>query len=645
MRWIDAVLFCLSVSYFTFALLHTHVWLQRREACQSISFALVAASIAVLALIETRLLSATSAEEMARWFWWCQFPYWTAFVGAFAFVRPRRAPGRALLGWWGLGLFSLATVANLLVPGGSIYSEIRAVEQFPLLGEPFSVEVGTPSRLLILNQLGALLLLLDVLAAARYQWRAGQRRWAIVMGGSLAVGTGIALVATVLLTWFGIAIPLSTALCMAPLLLAMAAELSQELGLALRLSRELREREAALTTSRERLAMAAAAARAVLWQIDLDSGAFWTGGPGGEISLREGGGRLHHVEYLFANIHAEDRDRVRQFTARMAASGERVSCEFRSITRDGRVVWTYCEGMRTRDRDGPERILAGVALDITDRKRAEAERDRYREELEIATRGGLPTEVAGALAHELNQPLTAIMSNAEAAQRLAGGGRIEELREMVGDIRRATQRAGRLLGRLRRNARRGRSPGRLVSPVGLVKAALDFVQPDLDRAGISVVINGAERPMGLVRVDSLDIEQALINVLQNARDALVSIPAGDRHLEICLQSGADGVDIRIIDNGQGFRGDASRVFDFFFTTKSHGLGMGLSLARAAVEANRGRLTLEAADTRGAVFVLSLPWADAGVVAVRPDRRPGLKLAGVPRAGKGQTVEARRKLAS
>jgi signal transduction histidine kinase len=623
MRRIDAVLFCLSVSYFTLALLHTHVWLQRREACQNISFALLAASMGALALIEIRLLSTHSAEHMARWFWWSQFAYWTAFVAVFAFVRPRRAPGKAWLGWGGVGLCTLATLLNVFVPGSSIYSEIRAVEQLALFGESFSVEVATPSPLLTLTQAGAAMLLIDVLVTARHQWRTGERRWALIMGGSLALGAALALLVTILLIWVGIAIPISVALCMAPLVIAMAGGLSQELGLALRLSRELREREAALTTSRDRLALAATAARAVLWQIDLDTGAFWTGGPGGEISDREGGGLLHHVEYLSAHVHPEDLDRVRQFTAHMAASGQRMSCEFRSMTRDGRVVWTLCEGMLTRDLGGSERILAGVAVDITDRKRAEAERDRYRTAFEMASRSGTPTEVAGALAHELNQPLAAIMSNAEAAQRLARAGRVGELREVVVDIRRATRRAVRLVGSLRRRSRRGRSPGRLVPPLALVDAALAFVRPDLEHAGISLVVDGRDRPMGLVRVDSLDIEQALINLLRNACDALMARPAGDRRVAVCLECRPGWVDIRVMDNGPGFPGDASRVFDFFFTTKPHGLGMGLPLARAAVEANRGRLTVQAAAGQGVAFTVSLPLAEPGQGAAGLNGSPGV----------------------
>lgn len=645
MRWIDATLFCLAISYFTFALLHTHVWLQRREACQNISFAVLAASMGALALIEIRLLSTQSAQEMTRGFWWSQFSCWTAFVGVFAFVRPRRAPGKAWLGWGAMGLCTVATVANMFVPGSSIYSEIRAVEQFPLFGGSFSVEVGTASPLLILTQGGALLLLLDVLAAARYQWRVGDRRWAVVMGGSLVAGTSLALLVTVLLIWVGIAIPISVALCMAPLMIAMAGGLSQDLGLALRLSRELREREAALTNSRDRLALAATAARAVLWRIDLDTGAFWTGGAGGEIPAREGGGRMHHVEYLFAHVHPEDRDRVRQFTAHMAASGQRMSSEFRSMTRDGRVVWTFCEGMLTRDLGGSERILAGVALDITDRKRAEAERDRYRTEFEMASRSGTPTEVAGALAHELNQPLAAIMSNAEAAQRLARDGRVGELREAVVDIRRATRRAVRLIGSLRRRSRRGRSPGRLVPPLTLVDAALEFVRPDLEHAGISLVVVGRDQPMGLVRVDSLDIEQALINLLRNACDALAVKPAGDRRVAVCLECRPGRVDIRVTDNGPGFPGDVSRVFDFFFTTKPHGLGMGLPLARAAVEANRGHLTLEAAGGEGAVFVLSLPWAEAGSEVARTDVSSEAMSPGCCSGTDAEAVEVRRKVAS
>jgi C4-dicarboxylate-specific signal transduction histidine kinase len=237
-----------------------------------------------------------------------------------------------------------------------------------------------------------------------------------------------------------------------------------------------------------------------------------------------------------------------------------------------------------------------------------AAQQRHRE-LTHLSRVAMLGELSGAIAHELNQPLTAILSNAQAAQRFIAQGKAstEELREILSDIVSEDQRAGEIIRRLRVLL----SPAeRLLQAVDLnevVSEALALLHSELENQRVTL---RAELAASLPRVkaDAVQLQQVLINLLLNACDAMREIPSTVRGLMVRTGLTADGsVCVSVIDQGSGVAAEIlEKIFDSYFTTKPSGMGLGLSVCRSIVRAHGGRIWAENNHGRGASFHFSLP---------------------------------------
>jgi C4-dicarboxylate-specific signal transduction histidine kinase len=263
------------------------------------------------------------------------------------------------------------------------------------------------------------------------------------------------------------------------------------------------------------------------------------------------------------------------------------------------------------------RGLALFAIGVTTvlgvlRRRAADERRRAEEQLReqqaaLAHVGRLSLlgQVAAGLAHELNQPLAAVGLHAEIAGRLAVPG--EPLRpevvEALRHIAAQSARAGEIIRGVRRMARRG-TPG--TDPVAVdevVASAVALLDWQARRVGATVTTT-AGGPAAAVLVDRVQLEQVLVNLIQNALDAVSTQPENRRWIDVSTTTDADTVRVRVADTGPGGF-DPARLFEPFYTTKTGGLGLGLAISRNIVEAHGGRLWAEPADG-GTVFAFALP---------------------------------------
>jgi len=253
----------------------------------------------------------------------------------------------------------------------------------------------------------------------------------------------------------------------------------------------------------------------------------------------------------------------------------------------------------------------GATVDITGRKRAEEEAARQRVELEHLSRVATLSELSGTLAHELNQPLAIIMSNAEAAQLMLQhpGPDLEEVRAILRDIIDADARAGQVIRRLRGLLKRSAPQRKSLSLNETVQAVVQFVRPDLVRRGVTLDLR-LDPGLGDVFADRVAIEQVLINVIGNACDAMAGNADDDRALAIATFADAATACVRIDDVGSGLPADPEQAFAAFYTTKPEGLGMGLAISRSIVAAHGGSLAAAPNRPRGAVFTICLPLASA-----------------------------------
>ena len=260
----------------------------------------------------------------------------------------------------------------------------------------------------------------------------------------------------------------------------------------------------------------------------------------------------------------------------------------------------------------PEGGAVVTLVDISDRKRAELETGRLREDLAHLTRVSTLGQLAASLAHELNQPLTAILSNVQAAQMLMKrpSPDLDEVREILSEVVTDDKRAGEVIRRLSTLFKKGAGERVPLDVNELIQEVLRMLRNDIALRGASL---RAELTTGLplVEGDRIQLQQVVLNLAVNGLDAMTDQPAGRRHLTI--RSGLDQTNMRIeiADTGRGIdEADRERLFQPFFTTKPTGMGMGLAIARSIVEAHGGRLSVASHPGPGATFHVTFPTTGA-----------------------------------
>ncbi|EPX55568.1 hypothetical protein D187_009179 [Cystobacter fuscus DSM 2262] len=244
-------------------------------------------------------------------------------------------------------------------------------------------------------------------------------------------------------------------------------------------------------------------------------------------------------------------------------------------------------------------------------KLAEMEARRNLDQLAHVSRVAALGELAASLAHELNQPLAAILSNAQAARRLLNTtpAQLDEVREALGDIISDDKRAGEVIHRMRALLKRGEPRQELHSLNDLVREVARLLTNDMHLRGVTLQLALAPS-LPAVQGDGIQLQQVVLNLLLNALDAMADVPAGQRQLQVRTASPGPGrVELSVQDSGGGI--EPSRlalVFEPFYSTKENGLGMGLSISRSIVEAHGGRLQAESPPGQGALLRFVLPAA-------------------------------------
>jgi C4-dicarboxylate-specific signal transduction histidine kinase len=256
------------------------------------------------------------------------------------------------------------------------------------------------------------------------------------------------------------------------------------------------------------------------------------------------------------------------------------------------------------------RLLGGVLANALSRRGAELEAERLRQDLAHIGRISAVGELTASLAHELNQPLGAILSNAQAAQRLLGAERLDldEIREILRDIVTDDKRAGEVIRRLRALLTKGELERKPLYVNDVVRDVARLVRSAAAARRVSLSVElAADLPQ--VLGDRVQLQQVVLNLVLNGLEAMRD-PAGERSLFVrTARNGATEVAVAVQDSGAGIdEEDPETLFQPLYTTKSEGLGMGLAIARTIVEAHGGRLIGASNPWGGATFRFSLPMA-------------------------------------
>lgn len=698
------------------AVVYLFIWIGDRRQLSNLAFSTMAVGVAGYASIELSLMHANSSEHYTILSRWIQVPTWVIVFSFVWFTRAYLRAGRPWLGWVIIGLRTLALLVNFSRSGSITFREGTDIEQVRFLGERVFIPVAAPNPWLLLPHASVLLLLLFLVDACISVWRRGERRSALIVGGSMVFFTLQAFLQIVLVLWGFIAVPMRVSVYFLIMLLVMAFEVSRQLRIGMRAARELHEAD-------QQAKLTVGVAGVGLWSWDVLRGEFWAS-DFARVHLGLAGREVHRLDDVLDAVHQDDRESVRRAIDKARFDGGEQDVEYRISGPDGRTRWfaarvsaeragaggvvvrgvtmdvtarkygnekflltieaspsavllidrggrivhtnrradalfgygpgelvdqgvellvptparaghaahrdrffaaqaTRAMGvgreLQGRRKDGTEfpvevglnpivteegpLVLCSV-VDISFRRKAESEIAQLREGLSHAGRVSMMGELASALAHEINQPLGAILRNAEAAELLLrqDPADLDELRAIVADIQHDDQRAGEVIDRIRGLLKHREADLRPLSAADILRDAVAVIQTFADGFNVRIateILPDTLRVMG----DRIQLQQVILNLLINAIQAV-----RDQTLERRLVMVRVGLDdpqmarISIIDRGCGVHPDRlAMLFVPFFTTKSDGLGMGLAISRTIVETHGGRIWVEHTPGGGATF--------------------------------------------
>jgi PAS domain S-box-containing protein len=382
------------------------------------------------------------------------------------------------------------------------------------------------------------------------------------------------------------------------------------MGRAIRFAIERKRAEEAFQAAEQRLTLAVDAAQIGIWDWDQLTGKIaWSQNVKLLFGLApdEPGDPYETFSRI---LHPDDSCAVQETIEQAQATGQPYTHEYRVLWPDGSVHWIEGRGRVLRNNQGQAVRLMGTVMDVTERKTAEESARLHVAELAHLARVSTMGHMASGLAHELNQPLGAILNYAGACEEQLESKTPshEMMLKALHEVMNETRRAGTIISRLRSFVRKQQPQSVVLDLNDLVEQAIHLLGFELRHQGIRPRLRLAgESPK--VFADLVQIEQVLVNLIYNALEAMGQTPAGSKALTVETTMSEDDhrVEVCIIDTGHGVSPEnMESLFNPFFTTKPHGLGMGLNISRSIVESHGGRLDAAANPEGGMRFCFALP---------------------------------------
>jgi len=600
MSWITAVWSMNAAACLTFAGFYFVVWCKQRQNLVYLLFSCSATAAAAISAFELWMLNSKTVEQYELLVRWIHVPTFVLTLSFVAFVRLYLHAGRAWLAWSIYGLRTLVLILNFISAVSINFTAITNIRQFSWGGQLVSVPVGTRSPWGLLSSVSLLLLLIFSVDATITVWRRGDRRRALLIGGSMIFGAMLAWHVP-LVIWGILEVPFFLGFTYTAIVAVMGYELSNDVARAAGLARELE-------ISEKRLNLAADSANLGMWEWDIVHDEIWITDKGRALF---GFALSEKVDFdrFRSRVHPEDRALVLQAVENVLQTGAEYRSEYRILLPDGQVRWIAGRGHVEFNGAGQPARMRGASLDITKRKQAELEAARHRTEMAHLSRVTTAGELSGSLAHELNRPLGAILSNAQAAQRMLANGGVDvaEFREILNDIVSENKHAAEVIRRLRLWLQKGEVQQHSLHINKVVRDVLKLIRTDLISQNVSVDTELA-RNLPTVTGDPVQLQQVLVNLVVNACDAMADCDTRERRLRIRtgLENGGDAVIVSVTDRGGGIQvKEVEQIFEPFFTTKAKGMGLGLSVCRTIIGAHRGKLWATNNAERGATFHFTL----------------------------------------
>ncbi len=589
--------------------IHGEIWLRNRTAAASGAFALICLCVVVVDLVELSMMHADSMQSYLQLIRALYVAILAGFIALISFVRIYMRAGRRWLGWASIGMRALATVAGLSLPNSLHFTELHTLEPASFLGSQVMIAQGTPNPWLATAILSNLLLTAFFVDAIVTAWKQRGGRQVILLGSALLFLVLSGFVSAALISLGLLKAPLHVTSSFFPIIAIMGWRLSQDLVHSAQLGRDLIDAESRLLASRQRMMLAAEAAKVGFWTLDPGTmrfhGTTWAMRLFGMY-----GDESPDFARLLTAMHPADRDNVRGALADALRSTELVSVEYRSLGTDGRMRW-YLSAVGGRySGSGASLRLMGVTFDITDRKQAEEAVSRQRNEAEHLSRVVTVSGLSDMLAHELRQPLDSILTDARSARSRLQGTSVnrEGIRLLLADIVAMNDRASRVISKLRNLLRRSDPVREHLALCTLVDGVLDFLKPDLSRRGVQVVTE-LDRSMRALSADRIRLEQVFIKIILNACDAMAARPRAQRRLFIRTFAFGPDARLEVSDRSGASSVGADTLSDPFLTNQVSGGATELAICRAIVESHGGQIRVDASDGDGYCFLVRLPFSE------------------------------------
>ena len=320
-------------------------------------------------------------------------------------------------------------------------------------------------------------------------------------------------------------------------------------------------------------------------------------------------------ETAFQRIHPEDRATFNNVVERAIRERSDFEVDFRIVLPDGSTKYSRSVGHPVFSASGELVEFVGTGIDITERRRAEKERERLRQvqaDLAHITRATTMGELTASLAHEINQPITAAATDARTCLRWLAREQpdIGEARESAARMVNAVTRAADIISRLRQLFKKGAPQTNLVDVSEVIQEMVVLLRSEASRHSVSILTELSE-DLPRVMADRVQLQQVLMNLILNGIEAMQDTKSEGQLTIRSLMAEPDQLLISVSDTGVGLpREQADQIFNAFFSTKTQGTGMGLSISRSIIESHGGRLWATSNSGRGATFNFTLPSAGA-----------------------------------